>query len=353
MKTPSSYLPLFYLTRGEVIESVHYGAFTVVNSQGETLASYGDPNTTSFLRSSAKPFQALPLIEGGGHIRWQLSQQEIAIMCASHTGTDQHFQVLSAIQARINATQDDLLCGIHPPVDIPTQEAMIARSEKPTPNRHNCSGKHTGMIAQARMLDALIENYIDIEHAVQKGILQTFGEMCQVDPQDIVLGIDGCSAPVFAIPLHKVAFGYARLCDPWELPVQRAEACRIVTNAMMAHPTMVSGPGQWDTRLMEVTQGKIISKGGAEGYQSIGIMPNGLYPGSLGVGITIKISDGDAKGRARPAVALEILRRLGALDPAELKALADFGPQFPVRNWRKISVGEARPCFAWNGESRK
>jgi len=351
MITPSSYLPLFELIRGEVVESVHFGAFAVVNSHGNTLASYGDPNTTSFLRSSAKPFQALPLIEAGGHIRWQLSQQEIAIMCASHAGTDQHFQVLTAIQARIQATQDDLLCGIHPAADTPTREAMIARGEEPTPNRHNCSGKHTGMIAQARMADAPIENYIDFEHPIQISILKTFGEMCQVDPQDIALGIDGCSAPVFAIPLHKAAYGYARLCDPWELPTQRAKACRIVTTAMMAHPTMVSGPGQWDTRLMEVAKGKIVSKGGAEGYQSMGIMPNGLYPGSPGVGITIKISDGDARGRVRPAVALEILRRLGALDPAELEALAEFGPQFPVKNWRKITVGEARPCFSWEGES--
>jgi L-asparaginase II len=133
--------------------------------------------------------------------------------------------------------------------------------------------------------------------------------------------------------------------------LQRAEACKIITNAMMAHPTMVSGPGKWDTRLMEITKGKIVSKGGAEGYQSMGIIPNKLYPGSPGIGIAIKISDGDSKGRARPAVALEILRRLGALAPAELESLAEFGPRFPVKNWRKITVGEARPCFTWGNES--
>lgn len=127
----------------------------------------------------------------------------------------------------------------------------------------------------------------------------------------------------------------------------------MITAAMMAHPTMVSGPGQWDTRLMESSNGKIVSKGGAEGYQSMGIMPHGLYPGSPGVGITIKISDGDSRGRVRPAVALEILHRLGALDSAELAALAEFGPHFPVKNWRKITVGEARPCFTWQGESHR
>ncbi len=351
MKPSSRYLPLFELTRGEVIESVHYGAFAVVNSHGTLIASYGDPDITSFLRSSAKPFQVLPLIEAGGHIHWHLSQQEIAIMCASHAGTDQHFQVLAGIQARIHVTQDDLLCGIHPPGDAPTREAMAARGEEPTPNRHNCSGKHTGMMAQARLVDAPIENYIDFDHPVQKRILKAFGEMCQVDPQDIALGIDGCSAPVFAIPLHKAAFGYARLCDPHDLPIQRSEACRTITEAMTAYPVMVSGPGQWDTRLMEITAGKIISKGGAEGYQSIGVLPNRLYPGSPGVGIAIKLSDGDSRGRVRPAIALEILRRLGALESAELDALSDFGPRYPVKNWRKLTVGEARPCFTWDSDS--
>jgi L-asparaginase II len=340
------YLPVFELTRGEVVESVHFGAFAIVNSFREIVASHGDPNLNSFLRSSAKPFQALPFIEQEGHIYWHFSKKEIAIMCASHSGTDEHLNVLSSMQLKINVTQDDLLCGVHPPVDEPTREALLARSEAPTPNRHNCSGKHTGMIAFAKFINSPIDNYIDHSHPVQKQILQTFSEMCDVGIDEVAVGIDGCSAPVFAVPLWKAAYGYARLCDPHNLSPQRAAACRIITDAMMSHPDMVSGPGKFDTRLMEVTRGKILSKGGSEGYQQIGIMPNGIKPGSPGLGIAIKISDGDAKNRTRPALALEILRQLGAITKSELGELTDFGPRYPVKNWRNIVVGEAYPIVS-------
>lgn len=316
-----------------------------MDSAGKLVASHGDPNGSTFLRSSAKPFQAIPFIEQGGHTHWNFTQQEIAILCASHTGTDEHFEVLSSIQAKIHITQDNLLCGVHPPTDLSTRKALRNRNETPTPNRHNCSGKHTGMLAQAKLVQASLENYIDFDHPIQERILRTFGEMCEVDPKEISRGIDGCSAPVFAIPLQKAAFGYAQLCDPRNLSPQRASACRTITAAMLAHPDMVSGSGKFDTRLMEATSGKIVSKGGAEGYQQIGIMPNALKPGSPGMGIAIKISDGDAHNRARPAVALEILRQLGAITPQELETLSDNGPRFAVKNWREIVVGEAYPLF--------
>jgi L-asparaginase II len=344
--TTYHYLPIVELTRGEAVESVHFGAFSIINSRGHLVASNGDSNTTSFLRSSAKPFQALPLIENGGHTHWDFSMREIAIMCASHTGTDEHYKVLASLQAKINVTQDDLLCGIHPPIDAQTRDSLLARGEAPTQNRHNCSGKHSGMLAFARLMDVSIKNYIDIQHPVQVQILKTFSEMCDIDINEIALGIDGCSAPVFAIPLQKAAFGYARLCDPYDLAPERAAACQTITTAMMTYPDMVAGPGMFDTLLMETTRGKILSKGGAEGYQAIGVLPGVIEPGSPGLGIAIKISDGDLQGRARPAVSLEILRQLGAITPDELHALSAFGPKLSIKNWRGLMVGEAYPTFS-------
>jgi L-asparaginase II len=341
----TSYLPILELSRGDAVESVHFGSFAIVNSMGDLVESFGDPTAITFLRSSAKPFQAMPFIENGGHKKWGLSQREIAIICSSHSGTDDHFNVLSSIQSKINVTQDDLLCGIHPSTDAATCQAMLERGEQPSPNRHNCSGKHTGMLAQALNINAPIENYIDINHPVQKRILQCFSEMCAVEVEKIVTGLDGCSAPVFAIPLRSAAFAYARLCDPRDLHPKRASACHTITTAMVSHPDMVSGPGKFDTRLMEISKGKIVSKGGAEGIQQIGIMPDVIKPGSPGVGIILKISDGDGLGRAHPAVTLEILRRLGALTSNELDALSDLGPTFPVKNWRGFTVGEASPIF--------
>ena len=345
MTTPLPYLPVLELTRGKVVESVHFGSIAIMNSHGVLISFHGDPNGIHFLRSSAKPFQAIPLIENNGQTKWQLSKEEIAIFCASHTGTNHHVEVLTKLQEKLKVTEDDLLCGIHPPVDTKTRETMLKQNIPPTPNRHKCSGKHTNMLALAKLMKAPLNEYISPNHPIQEEILKTFGEMCLLNPGEILQGTDGCSAPVFAIPLKNAALGYARLCDPWELHPKRAHACRIITDAMMSHPEMVSGPGKFDTRLMDVTSGKIISKGGAEGYQLICIMPDVLEPGSPGLGIAIKISDGDARNRSRPAVALEILRQLGAISFQELDSLSEYGPELPVRNWRNLVVGKAYPTF--------
>jgi L-asparaginase II len=193
-------------------------------------------------------------------------------------------------------------------------------------------------------------NYIDLNHPVQELILGTFSEMTGVPTERVEIGIDGCSAPNFAVPLLNAALSFARLCDPVGLDPARAAACRTIVNAMSENPVMVAGPGRFDTLLMEVAAGRIIAKGGAEGYQGIGLLPDAIQPGSPALGIAIKISDGDLRSRARPAVTLEILRQLGALSDADLKSLAMFGPCLSLNNWRDIQVGEARPCFEMNHE---
>ena len=337
--------PIFESTRNKTVEIIHYGALAVVDSSGTIIASHGNPHSICFLRSSAKPFQALSLIEAGGVQKWSLSPKEIAIICASHTGTDEHVRILNGLQAKIKVKEKDLLCGVHPPTDEATRDAMRKRGETPTPNRHNCSGKHTGMMALAKLMHTTIENYIDQEHPVQKRILQSFGKMCDTPIENIIIGMDGCSAPVFAIPLHKAAYGYARLCDPAGLGIERAAACNTITRSMIDQPEMVAGPGMFDTRLMEVLQGKIISKGGADGFQQIGIMPGVLKKDSPGFGIALKISDGDALYKVRPAVTLTVLDQLGVMTKDELKELSDFGPWFAVKNWRNIVVGQAHPMI--------
>lgn len=346
--TPAPYQPLVQITRGTIVESIHFGAFAVVDVHGNLLASHGDPYTVTYLRSSAKPFQALPFIERQGHEVYHLSPSEIALACASHSGTDEHVAVVRSLQGKAGISEKDLLCGVHPVEHPPTAEAMRQRGEQPTPNRHNCSGKHSAMLAFARMLGLPKEDYIHPDHPIQRQILQTFAEMCNLPVEQVVVGIDGCSAPNFAVPLYHAALAFARLCDPQTgqvQPPERARACQVITAAMTAHPDMVAGPGRFDTRLMQTASGRVLAKGGAEGYQAIGLLPGALGPGSAALGIAIKISDGDHASRARSAVALEILRQLGALSPSELEALADFGPRKPVYNWRKIVVGEIRPCF--------
>jgi L-asparaginase II len=350
----SPYLPLFELIRGGTTESIHNGAAAVVDVQGNLLAWFGDPDAVTFLRSSAKPFQVLPFLEHGGQDAYRLTAREIALLCASHSGTDEHVAVARAIQKKTGVDESELLCGVHTPFHEPTAAALRERKEPLTPNRHNCSGKHTGMLALTHLaagssepaLDGL--TYIDPAHPIQRMILSTLAEMCDLPVDQVHLGIDGCSAPNFAVPLRNAALAYARLCDPNAGRVQaagRAAACRTVTAAMTSNADMVAGPGRFDTRLMEVCRGRILAKGGAEGYQGVGLMPGVLGPGSPGTGIALKISDGDLRQKVRPAVVLEILRQLGVLTPAELDLLEDFGPIFPLYNWRKIEVGRAQPCF--------
>ena len=350
----NDYLPVFEVTRGSIVESIHYGAAAVVDSSGRLMAWYGNPKVTTFLRSSAKPFQALPLIEYGGDVTFHLTSKEIAALCASHDGTDDHVEVIKGIQAKVGVQESDLLCGTHLLSDVPTVEAMRQRGEVPTPNRHNCSGKHTGMLAYARMRGLPISDYVNPEHPIQKSILATFAEMCGVLAEDVILGTDGCSAPNFAIPLSNAALGFARLCDPRGLSTERAAACRRITSAMMTNPFMVAGSSRFDTRVMEVCAKRVLAKGGAEGFMALGIPAGALGAESLGVGIAFKVSDGDAairqadgsfRNRVRPAMALEILNQMGYLSQAELDQLAEFGPVRPVANARKLVVGESRPAF--------
>jgi len=356
-KTP--YLPLFELTRGDTVESIHDGAIAVVDVYGKLIASFGDPDTVTFLRSTAKPFQALPFFEHNGPAVFDFTSPEKAIVCASHSGTDEHVAVVQSIQRKVGVSEAALLCGVHKPYHELTAERIHDHKEPLTSNRHNCSGKHTGMLSYVALKQRTGESapaeveYINPAHPIQKEILQTFAEMCALPVEQVHLGVDGCSAPNFAVPLRNAAWAFARLCDPEAGDVQppaRALACHAITSAMMSSPEMVGGPGRFDTALMQTTQGRIVSKAGAEAYQGIGLMPGALGPGSPALGIAMKIADGDDRRKVRTAVALEILRQLGALFAVEMDALAGFGPTYSLYNWRKILVGRAYPTFelAWN-----
>ncbi|NJD58528.1 MAG: asparaginase [Anaerolineae bacterium] len=355
----TSYEPIFQLTRGDIVESIHFGAIAVVEASGRMTAWYGDPALVTYTRSSVKPLQALPFLEAGGMAYYGLTLQEVALLCASHSGTDEHFAVVSSIQAKTGVSEADLMCGVHTVYDRKTADAMRQRGEVPTPNRHNCSGKHTGMLAYAKMLgiptgvDEM--SYIDPTHPVQQKILSTLAEMADLRSDEIQVGIDGCSAPNYALPLKSTALAFARLCQPNKLPEKRADTCRLISKAMIAFPDMIGGPDNFDTYVMQASQGRLICKGGAEGFQAFGIMPGTIRPGSPALGVAFKVSDGDLKGHnfpygdprghVRPAVMLEILRQLGVFDAQDLANLQEYGPEFPVENWRKLRVGLASPCF--------
>jgi L-asparaginase II len=199
------------------------------------------------------------------------------------------------------------------------------------------------MLALARFLGEPIEDYISPNHPVQRRILAAFAEMCDLTQEDVAIGIDGCSVPTFAVPLRAAAVAYARLADPRDLPETRARACRRIFEAMRAHPDMVAGPGKLDTRLMAEAHGRLVAKGGAEGYHGVALAPGALGGGSPGLGIAAKIADGDAAQRAGGRVILAVLHALGVLGAEDLERLADFS-HARVTNWRNLLVGEMHAC---------
>lgn len=348
----ASFPPLVELTRGAVRESQHCGVFAVVSPSGMSILSAGDTEHTTFVRSAAKPFQALPLVLAGGAETFRFSAQELAIMCASHLASAEQLEAVQGIHRKVGITADDLLCGSHPPADKLTLRKFIREGLEPTPIVNNCSGKHSGMLALAKMRWGRFfspegYSYLDARGEVQREILAQISAFCGVPEGEIQQGIDGCSAPNFAVPLRGFALAAARfaaLADGVSLPgftSHHQQACQLLFNSINSHPEMIRGAGKFDTELIRALRGGIFSKVGAEGYQLIGLRP-GIAPSAPeGAGIAIKIIDGDESGRACSVVALVILRKLG-IDPALLSSIEGKFGERTLRNWRGIEVGTIR-----------
>jgi len=338
----NGYEPVVRAIRGDVEESVHFGAIAVVNASGQLLASWGNPETVTFMRSSAKPFQALPLVESGALEAFGLTGEDLALFCASHAGTDAHVRGVEHIQSMVGLQESDLQCGTHAPLDRATAFRLQAEGRLATPNRHNCSGKHTGMLTQAKQLGAPLDTYLSLDNPVQQRILSALAALAATDPADIQLGTDGCSAPNFALPLRAAATAYARLADPQGLPQDRARACDRIFHAMTGYPVMVSGEGRLDTVLMSSLPG-VLSKGGAEGYQGLAIGAQARRGGEA-LGVAAKISDGDLGFRAQAVMVLSLLKQLGVHGAERLADLPPFGPS-EITNHAGLTVGRVEPCF--------
>ena len=341
MDVCSGYEPLVELTRGGIVESIHLGALAAVDSDGILLAAFGNSDMVSFPRSSMKPFQALPLVENGGMEAFGLTDEELAIICASHAGTNEHVRVLRSIHQKVGLQLSDLQCGVHWPIDKETTFQMRLLGETPDSYRHNCSGKHSGMLTQAKLLEQSLDDYLTPVHLVQQNIRRAVSSMCGIHRDDMIFGVDGCSAPVYAMPLSSFAWAIARLVDPVNLDEERQIACQRITSAMIAYPEMVAGPGQLDSVLMQVMNGKVIAKGGAEGYQLIGVMPGAIAENSKGIGIAFKIADGDPSRRATQRVVVEMLKALGFEAEMASEAFASFNQPI-LRNFRGIEIGNIR-----------
>lgn len=330
--------------RGSLIESRHRGHLIAVDGSGQTIASLGSPHTVTFLRSSAKPFQALPVVASGAADRFGFTEQEVAIACGSHNGESVHVEAVKSMLRKIDLDETALKCGAHEPYSQKVARELIRKGEQPSVLQNNCSGKHAAMLALAKHIGAPVETYDDPASAVQQMIFKTVSEFAGVSVEDIVIATDGCGAPIFAVSVRAMALMYARLVSPsTEFDAQRRDSCKRIVAAMIRFPEMIGGTTKrLDTELMRAGRGRFISKIGAEGVYTVGILPSADWPN--GLGLALKVEDGDDH-RARPPAVIDALRQLGVLDANDLSTLAEYSPTV-IRNRRGDHVGEARAAFS-------
>jgi L-asparaginase II len=320
------------VTRGGTVESVHAGSVAVVNTNGDLLHYAGDPHFMTFTRSTIKPFQALPLLRGGGATHFGYTRREIALLCASHSGEAMHVETVQSMLHKAGCDEHHLRCGCHVPLHYAVEDREPPAGTRFNQLQHNCSGKHAGFLGYCVQHGLPLDNYTDPAHPLQQAVRQNVAEIAGLAPDELRSGIDGCSAPNHAMPLSRLALAYARLAQGSASPIF-GEALGTLFDAMTAHPELVSGTGRSDLAFMQTAPGDWVAKVGAEGVQVIGIR-------SAGLGIAVKVADGNA--RALYPAAIAVLQQLGLLPAVENTPLVSWlRPQ--LRNYAGLQVGEVRP----------
>jgi L-asparaginase II len=326
---PAQPVEILRVERGGVAEATQRGHIVVADREGKVLASRGDPGHLTFYRSCAKPLQALSGLRTGIRSRFGLNGEHLAVMCASHSGEPGHIELVRDLLRRAKVPESALQCGAHWPGHEPSASALRKEYSEPLPVFNNCSGKHAGMLAAARALDAPLESYLDPAHPVQQRIRKIIEEFTGRPAIDTTYGIDGCSAPTPALPLVAIARSFAALVTSPDPNVSE------VVGAMTTNPLVVAGTDRFDTRLMELTEGRLLAKGGAAGLQCTADRETGR-------GLALKVESGDSPWIGTAVVAA--LAGLGWLKEHELAQLDSFAhPE--LRNWRQLKVGTVRAVF--------
>ncbi len=321
-------IPMVELWRGGLLESTHLGHAVVVDETGQIVQAWGDPERIIFPRSSCKMIQALPLVESGAADAYGLTPVQLALSCASHQGAALHVNAARDWLAGIGLGEPDLRCGSHEPYDKAERDRLICDHEGPCQLHNNCSGKHSGFLTVTKHLKAGPE-YVEIDHPLQKAIRAATEE---VTGETVAgYGIDGCSAPNFAMSVAGLARAMAAFAKAREGGSVRERAMQRLRDAMAAHPEYVAGEGRSCTELMRAMGGRVAIKTGAEAV-FIAMIPEKK------LGLAMKIEDGNS--RASEAALVGILTRLGVLDAAH--PMAEKRLPAPQTNCRGIRTGELR-----------
>lgn len=323
--------------RGNVVESVHRVHLAVVDGAGNLVASAGDPDLVTFLRSAAKPFQAVPLITSGAADKYGLTEPELALVCASHAGEPVHVEALTGIFTKAGLSPDLLRCGTHGPRNKIARQALAGG--KMTPRHHNCSGKHVGMMILQKHLGGDPAHYLDADSPAQRAIRAVVSECAGIPEPDLRIATDGCSAPTFAMSLRQGARMFANLAIPGaHVSKETADALRRLAQAMQRHPDMVGGHENLDTDLMGASEDRLVSKAGAEGVEAVADLATGM-------GLFLKVEDGNS--RAVGPATVEALRQLAWLEGRAFEVLGEWWmPR--LLNFSGIPVGDVRPVLVLN-----
>lgn len=326
---------LIHVTRGNMVENLHRGDIAVVNSEGLLIAGKGDPQKITYMRSCAKPLQASTVLEGGAGEHFGLEGKELAVMCASHYAERFHTDAIEGILEKIGLKEEYFTLGPSFSLNEGVAERMIREGSSRRKLYNNCSGKHAGMLALAVHKGYDLASYTDMTHPVQQAMLNTVAEYCEYPADSIEIGIDGCGAPVFGLPLYNMALSFAKLADRSKLQGARREAAEKIVRAMTEHPEMVAGTGGFCSELMKHTKGRILAKLGADAVYTVSLLDRNI-------GIAVKIEDGTVK--VLSSAVMEVLLQLNALSQEEKELLKGFYIKENI-NTANCKVGEIRPAF--------
>jgi L-asparaginase II len=331
---------LVEVLRGGSVESRHRGSLAIVDAAGRVHTALGDIEQPVFPRSAVKLLQALPLVASGAADAFGLTDTELALACASHSSEPEHVATAAGVLAKLGLTEAALECGTHWPTREPVLKAMVARGEVAGPLHNNCSGKHAGFVCLGCQLarqaglepEAFVRGYVGPEHPVMREVTAALSAATGVDAEAAPRGTDGCSIPTYALPLHALARGFARVGSGEGLSPAHAAAARRLRQAVARAPFMVGGSSRFDTRVMELLGERLCCKIGAEGVYCAALP-------ELDLGVALKIDDGAA--RAAEAAMAAVALHLMALD-AEARSLLLGYADAPLHNWRGIHVGQLR-----------
>jgi L-asparaginase II len=317
-------------TRGAEVESRHRVHAAVVGDADAVIAFAHGTSTVSSWRSSAKPFQIMPLVQSGGFDDLHWGDDQLALACASHGGEPEHVALAQQMLNDIGLEEGDLACGPHDPLSSRGMKLLRESGARLTRLHNNCSGKHAAMLARAQTAGWPTYGYERREHQVQRQCLEACATWAGLSPDDIGQAIDGCGVVAFALPLENMARAWSRLARAAR---DRDEVPSRIVHAIATRPFLIGGTDRFDTVLMQETQGRVVAKIGAEGVHSVGIPERGI-------GFAVKVDDGAQRAQF-PAV----LRALQLLDvlPETLPPRLEEFLRRPIRNTRGEVVGEVRP----------